>query len=53
MSSWKLFRQGAYVTGFEPATCRVDGRTRDRKDLILQFLAPGASRRFRVEIGIL
>lgn len=53
LNQWKMVGQGMYVVGIEPATCRTEGRAKDRADGILQLLDPGESRRFKVEIGIL
>lgn len=52
-NEWKMMGQGTYVVGMEPANCRVDGRNQDRKNGILQFLEPGETREYHLEIGVL
>lgn len=49
---WKMMGQGAYVLGLEPANCGVEGRSKERERGTLQFLQPGESREFVVEIEI-
>jgi hypothetical protein len=49
---WKQMGQGAYVLGLEPGNCFVEGRSRDRARGTLQFLEPGESRDFQVEIAV-
>ena len=50
---WKNVCAGTYVTGLEPANCWVEGRDKDRERGMLQFLAPGEEREYRLEIGVL
>jgi hypothetical protein len=45
--------QGHYVCGLEPATNWVQGRAKERAEGRLQFLEPGDSRHYRLEIGVL
>jgi len=52
-TQWKMVGQGDYVTGLEPANCLVEGRDKDRARGILQFLEPGESREYLLEIGVL
>jgi hypothetical protein len=52
-TQWKMVAAGTYVTGLEPANCRVEGRPKDRADGILQFLEPGESREYLLEFGVL
>jgi len=52
-TQWKMVCSGTYVTGLEPANCLVEGRDKDRERGILQFLEPGESREYLVEIGVL
>lgn len=52
-TQWKMVGQGEYVTGLEPANCLVEGRDKDRERGILQFLEPGESRSYELEIGVL
>jgi len=49
---WKMMGQGTYVLGLEAANCRVGGRSQERARGTLQFLEPGASREFDVEIVV-
>jgi hypothetical protein len=44
---------GTYVTGLEPANCWVEGRDRDRERGILQFLEPGETREYSLELTVL
>jgi hypothetical protein len=37
----------------EPANCLVEGRDKDRQRGLLQFLEPGESREYLLEIGVL
>jgi hypothetical protein len=50
---WKMAGEGEYVLGFEPANCLVEGRAKERERGTLQFLEPGESREFLVNIGVL
>jgi hypothetical protein len=50
---WKMMGQTQYVCGLEPATNWVDGRTAERAAGRLQFLEPGESRSYSLEIGVL
>ena len=50
-TQWKMLGEGMYVLGIEPGNCGVMGRERERKDASLQFLAPGESKDFHLEIG--
>jgi hypothetical protein len=50
---WKMMGQGHYVCGLEPATNWVQGRAKERAEGRLQFLEPGDSRHYRLEIGVL
>lgn len=52
-SEWKMNAQGTYVVGLEPANCLVEGRAKERERGTLQFLKPGESREYHVEIGVL
>lgn len=52
-TQWKMVGQGEYVTGLEPANCLVEGRAKDRERGILQFLEPGETRIYELEIGVL
>ncbi len=50
---WKMMGQGNYVCGLEPATNWVGGRATERAEGRLQFLAPGETRHYKLEIGVL
>jgi len=50
---WKMMDKRTYVVGLEPANCLVEGRDKERERGTLQFLAPGESQRFQMEIGVL
>ena len=50
---WKQMGEGDYVVGMEPANCLVEGRDVDRAAGRLQFLEPGESRDYHLEIGAL
>jgi len=52
-TQWKMVCAGTYVTGLEPANCKVEGRDKDRADGTLQFLEPGERREYLLEIGVL
>ena len=50
---WRNPSERDYVVGLEPANCYVEGRDVDRKNGVLQFLQPGETREYHVEIGVL
>jgi hypothetical protein len=50
---WKMMGQSTYVCGLEPSTNWVEGRAKERAEGRLQFLEPGESRHYRLEIGVL
>ncbi len=50
---WKMNGIGEYVVGIEPANCRVGGRDAERKAGTLQFLEPGETRKYNIEIGVI
>lgn len=50
---WKMMGEGTYVVGMEPANCLVQGRARERERGTLQFIEPGETREFHLEIGVL
>jgi hypothetical protein len=49
---WKMMGEGEYVVGIEPGNI-TGNRAAMRKDGSLEFLEPGAERRFTLEIGVL
>lgn len=50
---WKNPSEREYIVGLEPANCWVEGRDKERERGTLQFLKPGESREYHVEIGVL
>lgn len=50
---WKMMGQTHYVCGLEPTTNWVEGRAKERAEGRLQFLEPGETRHYKVEIGAL
>lgn len=50
---WKMNGTQEYVFGMEPANCWVEGRDKERERGTLQFLEPGESRSYHMEIGVL
>lgn len=52
-TEWKMNGQGTYVVGLEPGNCRVEGRHRERERGTLVFLAPGETREYHIEIGVM
>lgn len=51
---WKMMGYGDYVLGLEPSNCWPGlGRAGERARGTLEFLEPGESREYRVEIGVL
>ncbi len=49
---WKMMGQGEYVVGIEPGNI-TGNRAAMRADGTLEFIKPGAERRFSLEIGVL
>jgi hypothetical protein len=49
---WKMMGEGTYVVGVEPANALGYGRSAERAAGRLQFLEPGESRRYDLEIGV-
>jgi hypothetical protein len=47
---WRLFGEGEYVVGLEPANAPIDGRDKARAEGKLPFLAPGEKKVYRFEI---
>lgn len=52
-TQWKMMGEGWYVVGMEPANCWVEGRAKERERGSLQFLKPGETRQYHLEIGVL
>ena len=51
-TEWKMMAQGAYVVGMEPGNALPLGRVKEREAGRLQILAPGESREYHLEIGV-
>ena len=49
---WKMMGQGEYVVGIEPGNI-TENRAAMRADSTLEFIKPGAERRFSLELGVL
>lgn len=52
-TEWKMLGEAEYVVGLEPCTNTPQGRAQARKDGSLQFLEPGESKSFSLEIGMI
>jgi len=52
-TEWKMTAEGTYVVGLEPANCWVEGRAKERERGALQFLKPGETREYHLELGVL
>lgn len=53
LNQWRNFSEGAYVTGIEPGTVSMLGRAWNRRNGYLRHIAPGETREFHLEIGVL
>ncbi len=53
VNQWQHFHKGTYVTGIEPGNCSVMGRAWNRKRRMLEYLQPGETRDFHIELGVL
>jgi hypothetical protein len=53
LTQWKQMGQGEYVMGLEPGNCRPIGRQTLKRLDALEYLLPGETRRFELEIEIL
>jgi len=51
-TEWKMMGEGVYVVGVEPSNC-VENRDKERQRGTLQFIEPGETRKFDLEIGVL
>jgi hypothetical protein len=51
-TEWKMMDQGTYVVGMEPGNALVMGRAAEREAGRLQYLDPGESRTYAIEIGV-
>jgi len=52
-TQWKMMGEGEYVLGIEPCNCHVEGRVKARRDGTLEFIKPGETRKFNLEVEIL
>jgi len=52
-TQWKQMGKGEYVMGLEPCNCYVDGRYAPRNEGVIDFLEPGGTRHFDVELEVL
>ena len=52
-TEWKQNGSGEYVIGMEPANCWVEGRAKERSRGTLQFLEPGETRTYHLEISVI
>lgn len=50
---WKQMGEGEYVLGLEPGTWYPEGRSEARKRGELEYLEPGSSKKFEIEIGVI
>lgn len=53
LNQWQHFHRGTYVTGIEPGSASVLGRAWNRRHGTLEYLSPGETREFHLEIGVL
>ncbi len=49
---WKMPGEGMHALGIEPSNCGVKGRAHEREQGTLQYLEPGESRQYELEIHI-
>ena len=52
-TQWKMNGTREYVVGMEPANCWVEGRAKERERGTLQYLEPGETREYHLEMGVL
>jgi len=53
LTQWKMMGEGDYVLGLEPCNSIVEGRAKARNQGLLEFIKPGATRKFNIEIEVL
>ncbi len=53
VTQWQHFADAGYVTGIEPGNCSPLGRAWNRKHGSLEYLQPGTTREFHLEIAVL
>jgi len=52
-AQWKQMGEGEYVMGLEPCNCYVDGRYAPRNEGVIDYLEPGETRQFDVELEVI
>jgi len=52
LTQWKQMGEGEYVLGIEPCNCYVGGRLDPRNKDILEYLKPGESKHFDIDVEI-
>ena len=52
-TEWKMMGEGTYVLGIEPGNCGVLGRAEEKKRGTLQYIMPGETKTFHLEIGMI
>ena len=53
LTQWQHFATAGYVTGVEPGNCSPLGRAWNRRHGFLEYLEPGATCEFHLEITVL
>ena len=53
LAQWKQMGEGEYVLGIEPCNCYVGGRLDPRNKSIMEYLEPGESKVFDIEVEII
>ena len=53
LTQWKQMGEGEYVLGIEPCNCYVGGRLDPRNKGVEEFLEPGESKDFDIEVKIM
>lgn len=51
-TQWKMMGRSEYVMGLEPGNCYPEGRSEERRQKRLQFLAPGEERSFTLRFEL-
>jgi hypothetical protein len=52
LTQWKQMGEGEYALGVEPCNCHVGGRLDSLEKNMLEYLKPGESKNFDVEVEI-
>ena len=53
LAQWKMMGEGEYVLGLEPCNNFVNGREEALRQGLAEFIEPGETRNFRIEVEIL